>query len=85
MIIEMIQQVNNYYPLWISYRSTCERLKNHKYLYFGHAEPYNHNEEKKNVATLATNIERIMSKENIDWINETKTNKSKELATDFLK
>jgi hypothetical protein len=33
-VIEGLQQMNQYHPNWITYRSTCEALKHEKFLYF---------------------------------------------------
>jgi hypothetical protein len=39
-IIEGVQQLNEYQKNWISYRLTCEALKDEKYLYLAKAGPY---------------------------------------------
>jgi hypothetical protein len=40
VILEGLQQLNQYQHNWITYRSTCEALKHEKYLYLAKAGPY---------------------------------------------
>src|SRR5580698_2267538 len=35
VILEGLQQLNQYHSNWIAYRSTCETLKHEKFLYLG--------------------------------------------------
>jgi len=49
---------------WISYRTTCEALKHHKFLYEAKADPYNNGNE---LQLLVKNCENIISRENSDW------------------
>lgn len=65
-IVEGIQQMNQYYANWSSYRSTAEGLKHEKFLYLARAGPYS------NPATahslLAERVEALVSEENAKWI-----------------
>src|SRR5262245_29939801 len=40
ILVEAVQQMNQYHHNWISYRSTAEALKHEKYLYAATAGPY---------------------------------------------
>jgi hypothetical protein len=64
-VIESIQQLNQYYGNWISYRSTCEALKHEKYLYLGNAGPYAAAGDRH--ALLAERVESLVSQENAKW------------------
>jgi hypothetical protein len=64
-VIESIQQLNQYYGNWISYRSTCEALKHEKYLYLGSAGPYATGADRH--ALLAERVESLVSQENAKW------------------
>ena len=67
LIIEGVQQVNQYQQNWISYRSTCEALKHEKYLYAGNAGPYEDQEKKS--ALLAERVESLVSREHAKWVS----------------
>jgi hypothetical protein len=64
-VIEGIQQLNQYYGNWISYRSTCEALKHEKFLYLGQAGPYATAVDRH--ALLAERVESLVSQENAKW------------------
>ena len=77
VVIEGIQQLNQFQQNWIIYRSTCEALKHEKYLYFGNAGPYFKAEDK--IPLLAERVESLVSKEHAKWIfgrPETKINEN---------
>src|SRR6266540_2984222 len=42
VVLEGIQQLNQYHQNWLTYRSTCESLRHENYLYLGRAGPYRH-------------------------------------------
>lgn len=65
-IIESIIELNKYHENWIEYRSTCELLKYHKYLYITNSSPYNNSDETKDNLFIR-NIETIISSENNNW------------------
>ncbi len=67
VVIEGIQQLNQFQQNWIIYRSTCEALKHEKYLYLGNAGPYFNKAEDK-ISLLAERIESLVSKEHAKWI-----------------
>jgi hypothetical protein len=51
---------------WIEYRTTCETLKHHKYLYLTKSAPY---DEERAFHVLVENVESLISKENSNWSN----------------
>lgn len=65
-IIESIVKLNKYHENWIEYRSTCEKLKYHKYLFITNCAPYNDNDETKENLLIKT-IEAIIVSENYQW------------------
>jgi hypothetical protein len=71
-ILEAIQHMNQYSTLWITYRSTAERLKHEKFLFLSGAGPYKGLEEAQRLISLAERVEEHVSTEHANWINETK-------------
>lgn len=67
VLLEAVQQVNQYHHNWIAYRSTCEALKHEKYLYLGAAGPYANLEAP--VPLLAERVEGLVSQENAKWLS----------------
>jgi hypothetical protein len=65
VIIEGLQQLNQYHSNWISYRSTCESLKHEKFLYLAKAGMYAAAKEPR--ALLAERIESLVSQEHAKW------------------
>jgi hypothetical protein len=65
LIVEGLQQLNQYQTNWISYRSTCEALRHEKYLFLGAAGPYAKVEQP--LSLLAERIEAQISQENAQW------------------
>jgi hypothetical protein len=65
-IIESISKLFKWHENWIEYRTTCELLKYHKYLYLTQSSPYN-NEEETIDNLFIKNIEDIISSENNQW------------------
>ncbi len=66
IIIEGLQQLNQYHHNWIIYRSTCEGLKHEKYLYLAKAGPYSTAADAH--ALLAERIEALISQEHAKWV-----------------
>ena len=67
-VLEGLLQLNQYHQNWIDYRSTCESLKQEKYLFLANAGPYS-------TATaahvlLAERIESLVSQEHAKWASE---------------
>lgn len=67
LIVEGLQQLNQYQSNWITYRSTCESLKREKYLYLGKAGPYAGIADP--IPLLADRIEGLISQETANWVS----------------
>jgi Protein of unknown function (DUF4231) len=67
LIVEGLQQLNQYQNNWISYRSTCESLRHEKYLYLGKAGPYAGVADP--IPLLADRIEGSISQEHAKWVS----------------
>ena len=65
VILEGLQQLNQYHSNWIAYRSTCETLKHEKFLYLGRAGAYATVNDPH--ALLAERIESLVSQEHAKW------------------
>jgi hypothetical protein len=65
VILEGLQQLNQYHSNWISYRSTCEALKHEKFLYLGKAGMYAAANDPH--ALLAERVESLVSQEHAKW------------------
>jgi Protein of unknown function (DUF4231) len=66
VVMEGLQQLQQYQQNWITYRSTCERLRHEKFLFAAHAGPYaGPNPE----ALLAERVESLVSQEHAAWVS----------------
>ena len=68
VILEGLQQLQQYQQKWTTYRSTCERLKHDKYLYLAQAGPYT--EAPRPDALLAERVEGLVSQEHAAWVSQ---------------
>jgi len=66
VLLQGIQQLNQYQHNWITYRSTCETLKHEKYLYLANAGPYANSSDPLQI--LADRIEAEISQEHAKWV-----------------
>lgn len=66
ILVEAIQQMNQYHHNWISYRSTCEALKHEKFLYAATAGPYAATDTPQRL--LAERVESLVSQEHSKWL-----------------
>ena len=64
VVLEGLQQLQQYQQNWITYRSTCERLKHEKFLFAARAGPYASSEPE---ALLAERVESLVSQEHAAW------------------
>ncbi|MBN1930528.1 MAG: DUF4231 domain-containing protein [Desulfobacterales bacterium] len=64
VIFAGISSMNKYQELWISYRTTAETLKHHKFLFETQCAPYN---DKDAFSRLVENVEAIISREHSNW------------------
>lgn len=67
VVLEGVQQLNQYQQNWSSYRSTCEALKHEKFLFLAHAGPYAGSDDGR--ALLADRIEGLISQEHAKWVS----------------
>ena len=67
ILVEAVQQMNQYHHNWISYRATCEALRHEKYLYAATAGPYSTAEVPARL--LAERIESLVSQEHAKWVD----------------
>jgi hypothetical protein len=68
VILEGLQQLQQYQQNWTTYRSTCERLKHEKYLYLASAGPYT--KAPRPDALLAERVEGLVSQEHAAWVSQ---------------
>jgi protein-S-isoprenylcysteine O-methyltransferase Ste14 len=66
VVLEGLQQLQQYQQNWTTYRSTCERLKHEKFLFLGHAGPYARVRNPEPL--LATRVEGLVSQEHAAWV-----------------
>jgi hypothetical protein len=66
VVLEGVQQLQQYQQNWTTYRSTCERLKHEKYLFLAHAGPYATGDPE---ALLAERVESLVSQEHAAWVS----------------
>jgi hypothetical protein len=67
LVVEGLQQLNQYQANWISYRSTCEALRHEKYLFLANAGPYAKIE--RPLELLAERTEGLISQEHAKWVS----------------
>ena len=67
IVLEGVQQLNQYQQNWASYRSTCESLKHEKYLFLAGAGPYGLTSMR--LPLLADRIEGLISQEHAKWVS----------------
>ena len=68
VVLEGLQQLQQYQQRWTIYRSTAERLKHEKYLFLARAGPYAGAERPE--AMLAERVEGLVSQEHAAWASE---------------
>jgi hypothetical protein len=67
VVVEGLQQLNQFHQNWTTYRSTCEALKHEKYLWIATAGPYAASENPS--VLLAERIEAIIAQEHTKWVS----------------
>jgi hypothetical protein len=65
VVLEGLQQMEQYQQNWITYRATCERLKHEKFLFAAHVGPYA--TAPRPEALLAERVEGLVSQEHDAW------------------
>ncbi len=56
IVLEALQQINQWQHNWITYRSTCEALRHEKYSYLAHSGPY---KDMNDVTAKQALVERV--------------------------
>jgi hypothetical protein len=68
VVLEGLQQLQQYQQNWTTYRATCERLKHEQFLFMAHAGPY---AVAPNPETLlAERVESLVSQEHAAWVSQ---------------
>ncbi|HEY4597181.1 MAG TPA: DUF4231 domain-containing protein [Thermoanaerobaculia bacterium] len=67
VVLEGLQQLQQYQQNWTTYRSTCERLKHEKFLFLGRAGPYATASNRESL--LAARVEGLVSQEHAAWVS----------------
>lgn len=68
VVLEGLQQLQQYQQNWTTYRATCERLKHEKFLFMAHAGPYGTAPDPD--ALLAERVESLVSQEHAAWASQ---------------
>jgi hypothetical protein len=68
VVLEGVQQLQQYQQNWAAYRSTCERLKHEKFLFLATAGPYAG--AARPGALLAERVEGLVSQEHAAWVSQ---------------
>jgi hypothetical protein len=64
VLLEGLQQLNQWQSNWVLYRSTAEALKHERYLYLARAGPYRSGDA---LTVLAERVEGLVSQEHAKW------------------
>lgn len=67
VVLEGLQQLQQYQQNWTSYRSTCEQLKHEQFLYLAGAGPYRDAADPD--LLLAEHVESLVSQEHTAWVS----------------
>ncbi len=82
LVLEGVQQLGQYYRIWIDYRSTWELLQREKFLFLSHAAQYARARDPARL--LAERVEMVLSRETAGWsaIQEAAAKEDEERLTD---
>jgi len=69
VVLETLQQINQWQHNWITYRSTCEALRHEKYSFLGGSGPYKNLDPTAARQALVERIESLISTEHSKWIS----------------
>lgn len=70
-VLEGVQHLHQYSLLWITYRTTAERLKSEKYLFLSGAGRYRDQSSAQKLIILSERVEELVSTEHASWLRET--------------
>lgn len=68
VVLEGLQQLQQYQQNWTTYRATCERLKHEQFLFLAKAGPYERAPNPE--ALLAERVEGLVSQEHAAWVSQ---------------
>jgi hypothetical protein len=68
VLLEGLQQLNQWQHNWITYRSTCEALRHEKYSYLARSGSYDGIPDDRAMKTLVERVESLVSTEHAKWI-----------------
>jgi hypothetical protein len=69
VVLEGLQQLNQWQHNWITYRSTCEALRHEKYSYLGRSGPYDGMNDEEARKALVERTESLISTEHAKWVS----------------
>ena len=69
VVMEALQQINQWQHNWITYRSTCEALRHEKYSFLGKSGPYKDLDDNSARQALVERVESLISTEHSKWIS----------------
>lgn len=64
VIFHAFESLGQYHENWLQYRTTCEALKNEKYLFLAKSRPY---DTESRLALFVERVEGLISNENSVW------------------
>jgi hypothetical protein len=68
VILEGLQQLNQWQHKWITYRSTCEALRHEKYSFLARSGSYDGLDDNQAKKVLVEHVESLVSTEHAKWI-----------------
>lgn len=68
IVVEAVQQLNQWQHNWVTYRSTCEALRHEKYTYLGRVGPYDDVDDERAKKVLVERVESLISTEHSKWV-----------------
>jgi Protein of unknown function (DUF4231) len=68
VVLEGLQQLQQYQQNWTTFRATCERLKHEQFLFLAQAGPYGIAANPE--ALLAERVESLVSQEQAGWVSQ---------------
>lgn len=70
IVLEGLQQMNQWQHNWITYRSTCESLRHEKYSYLSRSGVYDELDDGRALKTLVERVEGLVSTEHSKWLSQ---------------
>ena len=69
ILLESLEQMNQWSQNWTTYRSTCEALRHEKYSYLGKSGVYEGKTDEDAKRILTQRVESLISTEHSKWIS----------------